>query len=65
VHGWRVLPAHQPGNFSPTTCRRHVIAIVLANLAVVLTAVVIHYEFLFRLTLLLPKVKIRHRLRVL
>ncbi len=41
------------------------ITIVLANLAVVLVAVVIHYEFLFRLTLLLPKVKVRHRLRVL
>ena len=41
------------------------INIVLANLAVVLVAVVIHYEFLFRLTLLLPRIKIRHRFLVL
>jgi hypothetical protein len=40
-------------------------AVVLANIAVVLAAVVIHYEFLFRLSLLLRHVKIRHRPRVL
>lgn len=41
------------------------ITIVLVNIAVVLVAVVIHYEFLFRLTLWLPKVRVRHRLKVL
>ncbi|MDI1271426.1 MAG: potassium channel family protein [Polaromonas sp.] len=41
------------------------ITIVLVNLVVVMLAVVIHYEFLFRLTLWLPQVKIRHRPRVL
>lgn len=41
------------------------IMVVLTNIAVVLTAVVIHYEFLFRLSELLRKVKIRHRPRVL
>lgn len=40
------------------------ITIVLAYSIVVLVAVLIHYEFLFRLTLLLPKVKIRHRARI-
>ncbi|MFN3570818.1 MAG: potassium channel family protein [Polaromonas sp.] len=41
------------------------IAVILANIAVVLAAVVIHYEFLFRLSLLLRDVKIPHRPRVL
>lgn len=45
--------------------RINVIAIVLVNIAVVLVAVVIHYEFLFRLTRWLPRVRIRHRFRVL
>ncbi|MES2384309.1 MAG: potassium channel family protein [Pseudomonadota bacterium] len=39
--------------------------IFLVNIAVVLAAVVIHYEFLFRLSLLLRRVNIKHRLRVL
>ncbi len=39
--------------------------VVLANIAVVLAAVVIHYEFLFRLSLLMRHVKMRHRPRVL
>ncbi|MDP1740823.1 MAG: potassium channel family protein [Polaromonas sp.] len=39
--------------------------VVLANIAVVSIAVIIHYEFLLRLTLLLARVKIRHRLRIL
>lgn len=38
---------------------------ILANIAVVFIAVIIHYEFLLRLTLLLPRVKIRYRLRIL
>ncbi|MDP3310494.1 MAG: potassium channel family protein [Polaromonas sp.] len=41
------------------------IGVILANIAVVLAAVVIHYEFLFRLSLLLRDVKIPHRPRVL
>lgn len=39
--------------------------VVLANIAVVSIAVIIHYECLLRLTLLLARVKIRHRLRIL
>ena len=38
--------------------------VVLTNIAVVSTAVIIHYEFLLRLTLLLARVKIRHRFRI-
>lgn len=41
------------------------LTLVLANIAVVFIAVIIHYEFLLRLTLLLSRVKIRHRLRIL
>ncbi len=36
----------------------------IANSLVVILAVVIHYEFLFRLTQLLKVAKIRHRLRI-
>ena len=39
--------------------------VFLTNIAVVSTAVIIHYEFLLRLTLLLARVKIRHHLRLL
>lgn len=39
--------------------------VVLANIAVVSIAVIIHYECLLRLTLLLGRLKIRHRLRIL
>ncbi|MDI1338928.1 potassium channel family protein [Polaromonas sp.] len=39
--------------------------VILANIAVVSLAVIIHYECLLRLTLLLARVKIRHRLRIL
>ncbi|MEO8022231.1 potassium channel family protein [Polaromonas sp.] len=41
------------------------LTVVLANIAVVSLAVIIHYECLLRLTLLLVRVKIRHRLRIL
>lgn len=41
------------------------LTVVLANIAVVSIAVIIHYESLLRLTLLLARVKIRHRLRIL
>ena len=40
------------------------IAVVLIIAAVVAVSVAIHYEFLFRLTLLMPKMKIRHRQRI-
>ncbi|TWC33609.1 ion channel [Pseudomonas sp. SJZ079] len=40
------------------------IAAVLVNSFVVVLAVIVHYEFLFRLTLLLPKMKVRHRFRI-
>ncbi len=39
--------------------------VVLANIAVVTLVVIIHYECLLRLTLLLGRLKIRHRLRIL
>ena len=37
---------------------------VLIIAAVVAVSVTIHYEFLYRLTLLMPKMKIRHRQRI-
>jgi len=40
------------------------IAVVLIIAAVVAVSVAIHYEFLFRLTMLMPKLKIRHRQRI-
>ncbi|MDX1296853.1 MAG: potassium channel family protein [Pseudomonas sp.] len=39
-------------------------SVFLVNSLVVIVAVVTHYEFLFRLTQLLPKLKIRHRFRI-
>jgi len=41
------------------------ITVLLVNTLVVVVAVVIHYEFLYRLTRLLPRIKIIHRLRIL
>ncbi|MDM8347494.1 potassium channel family protein [Pseudomonas sp. sp1636] len=40
------------------------IAVFVVNSLVVIIAVIIHYEFLFRLTLLLPRLKVRHRFRI-
>ena len=40
------------------------IILFLINCAVVAVAIVIHYEFLYRLTRVMPKLKIRHRLRI-
>lgn len=34
------------------------------NSLVVIAAVIIHYEFLYRLTLLVPRVQVRHRFRI-
>lgn len=42
-----------------------VLTVVLANILVVSVAVIIHYECLLRMTLLLVRVNIRHRLRLL
>lgn len=39
-------------------------SVFLVNSLVVIVAVVTHYEFLFRLTQLLPKISIRHRFRI-
>ncbi|MEX6501285.1 potassium channel family protein [Pseudomonas zhanjiangensis] len=39
-------------------------AVFLVNSLVVIAAVVIHYEFLYRLTLLVPRLHIRHRFRI-
>jgi hypothetical protein len=41
-----------------------VISIFAVNLFVIGLAVIIHYEFLYRITLLMPKMKIRHRYRI-
>lgn len=40
------------------------IAAFLVNSLVVIVAVIIHYEFLYRLTLLVPRLRIRHRFRI-
>jgi len=37
----------------------------LINLLVIGLAVVVHYEFLYRVTLYIPKIRIRHRYRIL
>ncbi|WP_298187561.1 potassium channel family protein [uncultured Pseudomonas sp.] len=39
-------------------------SVFLVNSLVVIIAVVTHYEFLFRLTQLLPKLNVRHRFRI-
>ncbi|SFP96889.1 potassium channel family protein [Pseudomonas borbori] len=40
------------------------IVVFLVNTLIVITAVIIHYEFLYRLTLLLPRIQVRHRFRI-
>ncbi len=40
------------------------VEVFVLNCAVIALVVVIHYEFLRRFTLLMPKLKIRHRLRL-
>jgi hypothetical protein len=39
--------------------------VALINLLVIGLAVVVHYEFLYRVTLHIPKMRIRHRYRIL
>jgi len=36
----------------------------MVNVAVIALTVVIHYEFLYQFTLLVPRIKIRHRFRI-
>ena len=40
------------------------ITVFLVNSIVVALTVIIHYEFLYRFTILMPRLKIRHRLRI-
>ncbi len=40
------------------------LTIAIVNFAVVMTAVVVHYEFLFRLTMFAPVMKATHRFRI-
>jgi hypothetical protein len=41
------------------------VTVYLVNIVVITAAVLIHYEFLYRITGLLPRLKVRHRLRIL
>jgi hypothetical protein len=41
-----------------------VIWVYVVNMFVIGLAVVIHYEFLYRITVLMPTLKIRHRFRI-
>ena len=38
--------------------------VYIVNLLVIGLAVMIHYEFLYRITLMMPRLKIRHRFRI-
>ena len=40
------------------------IYVYLVNLMVIGVAVMIHYEFLYRITLIMPRLRIRHRFRI-
>ena len=40
------------------------ITVIAVNLFVIGLVVMIHYEFLYRITLLMPQLKIRHRFRI-
>ncbi len=42
----------------------NLLAIILVNTTVVAIAVLIHYEFLYRLTKLLPRMNVRHQFRM-
>jgi hypothetical protein len=39
-------------------------AVFLVNLTIIALAVLIHYEFLFRMSSAIPKMKIKHRIRI-
>lgn len=40
------------------------LAIFLVNIAIITLAVLIHYEFLYRVSAYIPKMKIKHRFRI-
>ena len=40
------------------------IIVFAVNLIVIAITVIIHYEFMYRFTLLMPKLKVRHRFRI-
>jgi len=40
------------------------VAVFTVNILVIATVVMIHYEFLYRFTVLMPKLSIRHRFRI-
>ncbi len=40
------------------------LTVFLVNILVITTAVLIHYEFLYRITAVLPHMKVRHRFRI-
>jgi hypothetical protein len=41
-----------------------VLAVFVVNILVIATVVMIHYEFMYRFTLLMPKMNVRHRFRI-
>ncbi len=40
------------------------LTVFAVNIMVIATVVIIHYEFMFRFTLLMPKLTVRHRFRI-
>lgn len=40
------------------------VSIYAVNMAVIATAVMIHYEFMYRFTILMPRLNVRHRFRI-
>lgn len=40
------------------------VIVFIVNILVIALAVIIHYEFLYRITVLMPRLKIRHRFRI-
>ena len=40
------------------------VIVFIVNIFVIALAVVIHYEFLYRITVMMPRLKIRHRFRI-
>ena len=40
------------------------LTVFAVNIMVIATVVMIHYEFMFRFTLLMPQLKVRHRFRI-
>jgi len=41
-----------------------VLVVFVVNILVIATVVMIHYEFMYRFTLLMPKMNVRHRFRI-